>query len=457
MCKRNGKTRVGSSVRTMITGMLALGVAACARDAQPTPQDPGVITFDGELGHAQVLADQGGEILARLEIGTREVPDSQRPPLNLALVLDTSGSMEGDAIAALREASLSLVDMMREGDFLSVVTFSSEVNVLWESKEVDGDLDELRDELRAMEARGTTALAQGLQTGLAQVQMHRTGETIDRIVLLGDGVPNDPTQVVPIARQAGSQRIAIAALGLGLEYDETLMGQIAQLSQGHFEYVESPERVASVFQDEVLRLERILARNAVLRLQPGPGVELLGIVGQEAPQGGGGLQLTLGDLSEGDRKEVIVRMTAPGRQQGARVELLDAHLSFQDAYADAGALRRLVYLGAKAADEEEHLASRNDEVHESAARLQAAADTLQAIQMVRIGQVHAAVQLLDRAAASNPSHSRSLAQVRDSIDDGPDSYPASVEDAPAARPQYAPEAEQVIREAHQESMEALGY
>src|SRR2546421_5472 len=81
--------------------------------------------------------------------------------------------------------------------------------------------------IAAIQARGTTDLAGGLQAALAQVQPYAAAETISRVVLLGDGEPNEAAPILPLAQQAAAQQIAITTLGLGIDYDETLMGRIA--------------------------------------------------------------------------------------------------------------------------------------------------------------------------------------------------------------------------------------
>ena len=443
-------------IRKLSLCLLAFALFGCTRDVTPTPEDPGLVFLDAELGHEVVMADLGGEMLARVRIRTGDFQPGERAPLNLALVIDTSGSMLGEPIEKARDASLAVVDMMRDGDFLAVIAFGTEPEILLPSTEVDrGALDELREKIAAMEASGTTDMAGGLQNGWQQVLQHRTGETIDRIVLLGDGVPNDPNPILPLATQAGQHQIPIAALGLGLEYDEQLMGQIAELSHGTFSYVEDAEQVAGVFQQQILAVEQMLARNVVLHLQPGPGVEIAEVLGQNTPGGGGGLQLALGDLSEGDVRELVVRMTAPGRRTGALVELLDTRITFQDTVNNAGQLRRTAFLGARATDDHvAYEASRNDAVHEAAAALRAATATLTAIRMVRTGQLGQATALLREAQqyAADEEQAASIESLRREVE----SMDVEYDDAPTA-PSPRPSAEHSIRRAHSRSMEALGY
>src|SRR5262249_50711479 len=156
----------------------------------------------------------------------------------------------------------------------------------------------------------------------------------------------------------------------------------------------------TVFHDEVLRLQRVVARGAVLSFVPGPGVQIESIVGQNVSQNGSQISVSLGDLAEGETRDLIVRANAPARPNGAVVELFDAKLSFADALVSAGQLERRAYVSAHTSNVEADItASRNQEVEQEAARMQAAAVTVQAIAMARQGDLEAARAQLDQAIA----------------------------------------------------------
>ena len=392
--------------RLLVLGALCT-LGACHTDVPEPPRDPGLVALSGDLGETLLRAERGGEVLARLRITGGAIEGNARPPLNLALVLDTSGSMRGEAIEKLKLATAEILSMLRPDDAISIVTFGSEVDVLVESQtaqELDGSA--LAGSLDSLQAEGTTNLAGGLARGLAQIRVHQTAESIDWIVLLGDGVPNDPDAVWPVTEQAKRIQVHIAALGLGLDFDAVLMGEIAQRTHGLYEYVETPSQVAQVFRGHILRLNRLVARNMTLVVRPGPGVELLEIVGHSAPEGGGALQLELGDLAEGETRELVVRITAPGRREGAYVELIDAVVSFHDPINVRG-LRRNVFLGAPAsASEDAVVASRNEEVFELALQMQAASNTVAAIRLLNNGRSAEAHALLRSVGVDEASYAR---------------------------------------------------
>lgn len=437
-------------------------------------EDPEVILLGGELGNDFVIAGEPSQVVSRLRVETAQLQNARRPAINLALVIDTSGSMDGDPIADARAASLDLLGALRPEDRLSVVAFHSQTEVLLESTRLEGaDVGELRTRIGRMEARGTTDLSGGLRAGLEELVRNFEPEGINRLVLLSDGVPNDSTQVVPLAQAAGERGIRITALGLGVDFDETLLANVAQVSGGRFHYVEESSMVAGVFRDEVLRFERLLARNLVLELSPGPGVRIDGVVGQQiTPQANGRVSVSLGDLSEGEHRDVIVRMQADPRRAGAAVELLDAVLRFDDAVQDAGRLERRAYFGARATENhEEWEAGRNVDVERAASRMLAAATTVQAISVARSGDVDQARRVLEQAEAearaeataradaelaARADQMRVLRRALPAMGGGAQaSADASFDegDAPSAAPAAPPQ--EVIREAHGEAMMVL--
>lgn len=391
-------------VRTLAlgcAGLASLLMGCGGMEVRPAGRDPEVIAMQGALGNRFVRAGEATEVVARLHIDAAAVRGMHRPPINLAVVVDTSGSMEGAPIADARAATRALLSQLQEGDRLAVVAFSSSSEVLLPSTVIDShSLDQLGSAIDRMEASGTTDLRGGLTAGLEEVVRHWDPNGVNRVVLLSDGVPNDPSNIEAMAQAAGERSIAITALGLGVDYDETLLGAIAQRSGGRFHAVENSSAVAEVFHDEVLRLVRTVARGAYVQISPGPGVTIVGVVGPATTAYGTSVRVEVGDLSEGDSRDVLVRMLAAPRRDGASVELMDAVLHFSDAVDGAGELERRVFLGAHATGSDDEIANGRDEsVERDAARLMAAETTIRAIAMARTGEVEQARAILAQAAA----------------------------------------------------------
>jgi Ca-activated chloride channel family protein len=189
----------------------------------------------------------------------------------------------------------------------------------------------------------------------------------------------------------------VTALGLGLEFDETLLASIAQRSGGKFHFVEDSKMMASVFKEEVLRLDRAVAKNAVLRLMPGPGVTIAAVIGRSPAPAGRGVEIPLGDLGEDENRDVLVRLSLAPRADTARVELMDAVLSFDDA-ARSDRFERRLYLSARStADAEKIVEGEDPEVERAYAKQEAAALTMEAIDEARLGNLSGSQAILHRA------------------------------------------------------------
>ncbi|MFS8068786.1 MAG: vWA domain-containing protein [Byssovorax sp.] len=381
--------------------LVAAALPGCARTKPAAAPSQGLMTMEGALANRYLRADKPGTVVARLRIATHAPEAVRSGAVNVVLVMDTSGSMEGQPITDARAAALAMVDTLADGDHLAVVAFGSRVDVLLPATELDADnRTRARKSLEAMKAEGTTDLAGGLRQGLAQAQKYLDPHGVNRIVLVGDGVPNDESAIRPLASQAASQAIPITVLGLGPDYNETLMGAVAQLSGGQFHYVRESVEVASFFKSEVLRLKQVYARNAGVDVTPGPGVHIDSVVGLPMSRdGNGGVHIALGDISRTDTRDLVVRVSTDPHREGASVELFDAVLTFDDAWSEGERVERRVFLGAKATASDADLAKgKNTDVEDTAATMQAAATTVQAIEMVRNGDSERARAVLDQAA-----------------------------------------------------------
>lgn len=451
-----------------LAALTVLALSGCASSSISEAKDPGALTLEGALANKYIATGSASPALARLRIATVAPPETEKPKVNLALVVDTSGSMEGRPIEDARAASMAMIDALADGDRLAVVVFHSKAEVLLPSTPLDSDnRAEVKERLKAMKAQGTTDMGGGLQAGLDEVSANLEPRGINRVVLLGDGVPNEEGAIRSMAAAAGSRGVTITALGLGLDYNESLMGAVAQVSGGRFHYIERSEEVAAFFKEEVLRLQGVYARNATLELQPGPGVRIEGVVGHPISNYGAKVQVTLGDLSRGDKRDLIVKLSADPKREGAPVELLDAVLRFDDAVEGAGRLERRVFLGARSTGSEADIeAGRNRDVEDSAASIQAAAATLKAIEEARKGDTGRAQEMLDQAAEEASSEAKrnanaELERKANAMRELRSVLPAAAEPSPAAAPnpaapplsapKMAPA--KALRRAHDEAMQ----
>ncbi|HSK00671.1 MAG TPA: VWA domain-containing protein [Kofleriaceae bacterium] len=368
--------------------------------------DPELIQMTGEATTSLVAANATSELGVRVRIVASELPGAKRPPLNLGLVLDTSGSMEGKAIAELRRSARQLVEKLRPGDRVSVVTFHSRAEVLVPGTVIDATSQpRVLAAIEAIRATGTTDLAAGLAAGLAQVQAGQAGtgqggKAIHRIVLLSDGVPNASAQLPAIVAGIRQYGFSITTLGLGIDYDTALMTQLAQGTGGTFHYVEEPEQVAAVFDDELTRMTTAVGKNLVLTLSPGPGVTFQPMQGLSIG-GDGKANASLGDLPAGEVRDLMIPIKVAARGDASTAELVDAALAFDDVVNQAGRLGRAAFVSVKASSDAAEV-RRAVKIDLEAARVRttAASAILEAIALARQGAIAEAQARIAAAAAA---------------------------------------------------------
>jgi len=362
--------------------------------AQPSAASS-LVKMTAEPSADLTLAEVAGELAVRIRIEAPPLADKDRPSLNLALVLDTSASMEGEAIEHLKEAANEVVQQMSDQDRLTLVTFSSHAELALESTALDSRgraaaahaIDKIR-------ATGTTDLASGLTMGVQQVLAHRVGG-IDRLVLVADGFPNDPLPIPALVQSASASAVPITTLGIGLEASESMLRTIAQDTGGVYRYAPDGTQIAEVFHKELVRMQTMVARDMSIQIVPGPGIE----IGDASWISGNGRQrwVNLGDLAAGEVRDVFVPLDVPGHKAGLTIELLDANLSFVDALAGT-AQTRSAFVGVKAATDKAAIAaSTRTDLVQGQARAAAAGAIIEAINLARGGAVDDAKKLLGDA------------------------------------------------------------
>lgn len=369
------------------------------------------IAVETTLSQDGFRADERTEFIARVRVRPEKLEGLPKPAASVALVLDTSGSMAGEPIEKAKAAALEFIDALDDDDQVALVVFHSTTETLVPLRALDGEgRTVVREAIEGLRAEGTTDLLGGLSFGNAQLQQVVAHGGLARVVLLSDGQPNDATNILPVVDQIAAHGISVTALGLGLEYDEALLGKIAQKTGGKFHFAESPDQVAKLFRDEVLALERVVGRSANLSLIPGPGVKIERVLGPSHSIGPRGSNVQIGDLVELRERDVFVLLSSTGHTAGATIEVLDAHLSFYDPLSKESRNERS-FVSTRAVDSDNAI-SNNQDVDLMTARALAADDALAALSLARGGNLKAAKK---RVAVAIARAKRDAARFDDDI------------------------------------------
>jgi hypothetical protein len=249
-----------------------------------------------------------------------------RLPVNIALVLDRSGSMAGERKFSLaRQAVEQALRMLRPEDRFSLVVFDSSVDVLARSANATPEAKRnALDALTHIEPRGGTDLCSGWMRGCEQIAEHVSDNGISRALLLTDGQANEGvTDRDVLARHAGELRqrgIATSTFGVGDDFDERLLRDIAHEGGGHFYFIEQPAQIPDLLTSELGEALEVTVRRAILSLElpRGATAEPLNRYRFTHAPGDRELRVELGDLASGQEVVAVVRVQFPRGDVGAR-------------------------------------------------------------------------------------------------------------------------------------------
>ena len=258
-----------------------------------------------------------------------------RPPVNLALVIDRSGSMGGDKIARAREAALAAVRCLAADDIISIIAYDTEVETLVPAQRV-GRARGLEAAIGGIEARGNTALHGGVACGATELRKHiEDNRCVNRVILLSDGLanvgPSSPEELGRLGYSLMKEGISVTTIGLGLGYNEDLMARLAQRSDGNTYFVENSSDLPRIFAAELGDVLNVVARRVVIEIDFPEGVRPLSFVGRDGVIRSQHAELTLSQLYGGQEKFALVEVEVSPSEAGAEREIARASVSYEDA------------------------------------------------------------------------------------------------------------------------------
>lgn len=332
---------------------------------------------------------------------------SARPNINLALVIDRSGSMGGEKLDFAKLAAVHVLDYLEEKDHVAVVSYDNNVTLVSESVPASAaNKARIQSVIRELYTGGSTNLSGGWLQGCQQVAAHAAGGQLNRTLLLTDGLANvgitDPVKLVNHARQLHKRGVSTSTFGIGEDFNEHLLEQMANQGGGNYYFIGHPNEIPSIFQRELSEMVVVTAQGLALSLEFPSGVSATVLGGWKHEAASGQLHIYLGDLASRQSREFYVRFLFPANapNQPVSIRAMASALS-----ADGQSLKQAQNLTLTAASPDELQSQKaRPELMERYSTVLLAETANEVLQLERKGERQQAGKLMDRVIQQAASY-----------------------------------------------------
>lgn len=313
------------------------GELAEAKDpARVTAGD--TLAIDARLGHASIAKNSRGETFLFAQVAAADDKASgasAASPMNLALVIDRSGSMKGDRIANAMNAAVGAIERLRDGDSVTVVAFDSSAQVVVPPTRVSSATrTSMEAAVRNIRLGGDTCISCGMLEGMQQLaQTSLGGDRVNRMILLSDGATNSGIKDVPglraMAGRMTSKGVTISTIGVDVDFDEKVMAALAAEGNGRHYFVANASGLPAVFSQEFDDILASVAKEAELSIELAPGVEVAEVFDRSFRREGSKIIVPFGTFSAKQEKTVLVKLKVPADHDGNQA-VADVKLAYRD-------------------------------------------------------------------------------------------------------------------------------
>lgn len=382
-----------------------LGLAALlpAIPLATSPAKAATVEVDAQLGQSVLPVGKPGKVYLRLSLKGAAMPRlERRTPVNVALVLDRSGSMKGDRIRGAKDAAVMALQRLAAEDVVALVVYNHGVDVLQPAARLGAD-HALKQKIERVEADGRTALYAGVVAGADEVKKHLAARSVNRVILLSDGLanvgPSTPRELGELGRELGAKGISVTTIGLGLDYNEDLMQRLAASSDGNHAFVEKASDLSAIFNAEFGDALSILAQDIDIEIECRIGFKPVRVLGREAKIEGNRIRMKLNQLQGANERYIVVEMDAPDMRAPGEAEIAAIAVDYLDLSSGQRQRSETRAKGTFSASDKDAEASINKSVMSQVAAQVATETSEKAVEMRDKGDVTGARKLLEGNAS----------------------------------------------------------
>lgn len=348
-----------------------------------------------EVSPSQSVINSGQKSTVYLKVnlhGEKLASQSQRTPLNVALVLDRSGSMMGEKMEQTKVAAKAFVDRLDSNDIVSIVTYDDKLEVLYPASKLT-DRQKIKDKIDSINARGSTALYGGVQKGAQEIRKFISGDRVNRIILLSDGQANvglsSPEALGELGKSLVQEGISVTTLGLGMGYNEDLMTKLAYLSDGNHKFLKNNEDIEYFFNKELGFIASVAAQHVEVTIGCDYGVTPIKMVDVDATIKGQTVKAGFNQIYGDHSRYMLLALEVDPKKMGDKGSVATVTIAYVDARTkEPKTLHQRVTL-AVSADNTVVEKSHNREVEISVAEQEA---TITSVEVVKLRDTNRIVE-----------------------------------------------------------------
>lgn len=363
----------------------------------------GSLSITTRLSHPFVMVGSN-DVFVTADIKAADVPGKTRSPVNLALVIDRSGSMSGFKLNQAKQAARQLVSQLRPEDRLTIVHYGSDVKAMEGVNATDENRDRLLAYIDGIWDDGGTNIAAGLTTARDLLMRSKHDFKVNRIVLISDGQPTegitDHASLIDLARQVRQDGASLSSIGVGTDFNEQLMEAFAEVGAGAYAYLQDAAQLEQIFQKDLNAASTQVARNVTLTIKVPQGTSLVRTLGYTpiARSASGSDELVtiaLPDFAAGSTERVVIEFAVNGQSDGQAIDVSHLTLNYTDLLASQPVTTNAFVRASVTKDSTLVQQKQDGEAVVFAARAQAGANTQAAVEALKRGDRVEAKQLFE--------------------------------------------------------------
>lgn len=301
--------------------------------------ESGRVRLSVEPAQPVMAAGEAGRAYVRINLealGAGDGKEAVRAPVNIALVIDRSGSMSGEKIEHAREAALMALDRLGARDALAVVAFDDQVDVVSHASRLEDDRAAIRHRIERIRPGGSTALYAGVSQGLRELRAFFDPYQVNRVILISDGHanvgPSSPEALAELGREAGRDAMSVTTIGLGAAYNEDLMSKLAFASDGNHAFAEHPGDLIDIFNKEFGDVMSVVAQDLEIELDFPEGCRPLRALGRDVKIERNRVSLRLNQLYSAQQKYLLIEAEVTPAFARDEAELARVQVTYTDLF-----------------------------------------------------------------------------------------------------------------------------